>query len=150
MVLHTICELIYDKVTTMDKQNITGQIHNAMYQNIKNKGYATPVDVLMDIGVLSKKHYEDWRFGKVDFLERVCQANLRKLSDIMKEIRVYAAKNNLKPSWTCYHQWGKQKDRRLQFSKSKDEKIEQNYATHFVDVEMLERLKNPSETQPEE
>jgi hypothetical protein len=123
--------LIDDKVMPMDKQNITGLIHNAMYQNIKKKGYVAPVDVLMDIGVLSKKDYEDWRCGKVDFLERVCQANLRVLSGIMKEMRAYAAKNHLKPSWTCYHQWGKQKDRKLRFSKSKDEKIEHSYATHF-------------------
>lgn len=68
----------------MDKQNITGQIHNVMYQNIKKKGYATPVDVLMDIGVLSKKNYEEWRFGKVDFLERVCQANLRKFEPLQE------------------------------------------------------------------
>ena len=131
----------------MDKQNTKGQIHNAMYQNIKKKGYAAPVDVLMDIGVLSKKDYEDWRFGKVDFLERVCRANLSKLTDIMMEIRVYAVKNHLKPSWTCYHQWEKSKDNRLRFSKSKDESIEQNYATHFVDVEMVKCLKSPSKNQ---
>ena len=85
-------------VIPMDKHNITGQIHNAMYQNIKKKGYAAPVDVLMDIGVLSEKDYDDWRFGRVDFLERVCHVNLRVLSGIMKEMRAYAAKNNLKPS----------------------------------------------------
>src|SRR5690554_2469658 len=104
----------------MEKQNITGQIHNAMYQKIKKKGYAAPVDVLMDIGVLSKKDYDDWRFGKVDFLERVCQVNLRKLSGIMKEIRVYATKNNLTPSYSCYHQWGKDRTIMLRFSKSYD------------------------------
>lgn len=128
----------------MDKKNITGQIHNAMYQSIKKKGYVTLVDVLMDIGMLSKKNYEDWRFGRVDFLERVCRTNLRVLSGIMKEVRAYASKNQLKPSWSCYHQWGKNKDRRLRFSKSGDERIEQNYATHFVDVEMVERLNSPS------
>jgi hypothetical protein len=134
----------------MDKHNITGQIHNSMHQNIKKKGYVAPVDVLMDIGVLSKKDYEDWRFGKVDYLERVCRTNLRMLSDIMKKVRAYATKNQLKPSWTCYHQWGKNKDRRLRFSKSKDEKIEKHYATHFIDTDMVKRLKNMSESQPEE
>ena len=121
-----------------------------MYLNIKKKGYAAPVDVLMDIGVLSKKDYEDWRFGKIDFLEKVCKVNLRMLSAIMKEIRAYAVKNQLKPSWTCYHQWGKQKDGRLLFSKSRNEKIEENYATHYVDVQIVERLKVPSENQPKE
>ena len=40
------------------------------------RGYAAPVDVLMDIGVLSKQDYENWRFGKVPYLERVCKINL--------------------------------------------------------------------------
>lgn len=136
----------------MDKKNFTGQIHNAMYQSIKKKGYASPVDVLIDIGVLSKEDYERWRFGKVDFLERVCKVNLRLLSNIMKEIRAYASKNNLKASWTCYHQWGKNKEHKLRFSKSNNENIERNYATHFVDVNAIEELKhkNRSETEPEE
>ena len=82
----------------MDKQNIKGQIHNAMYQNIRKKGYVAPVDVLTDIGVLSEKDYEDWCFGRVVFLEKVCKANLRALSEIMKEMRAYAAENNLKLS----------------------------------------------------
>jgi len=130
-------------VMPMDKKNIKGQIHNAMYQNIRKKGYVSPIDVLTDIGVLSKQDYENWRFGKVAYLERVCRVNLRMLSGIMREIRAYAAKNNLKPSWTSYHQWGEHKDIRLRFSKSNDDKIEHSYATHFVDVKIVEMLKHP-------
>lgn len=125
----------------MDKHNIKGQIHNSMYQNIRKKGFVAPVEVLMDIGVLSKQDYENWRFGRVVFLEKVCKVNLHKLSGIMKEMRSYAAKNNLKPSWTFYHQWGKHKDRKLRFSKSNDEKIERSYATHFVEVKKIRELK---------
>ena len=44
----------------MDTRNLKGKIHNAMYRQIRQKGYATPVDVLMDIGVLEKQDYEDW------------------------------------------------------------------------------------------
>lgn len=128
----------------MNKKNIRGQIHNAMYQNIRKKGYVAPVDVLMDIGVLSKKDYENWRFGRVTFLERVCKGNLRQLSGIMKEMRAYAAQNNLKLSWTYYHRWGRNKSKRLRFSKSNNEKIERSYATHFVDIERTEQLKQAS------
>lgn len=134
----------------MDKQNIKGQIHNAMYQNIRKKGYVAPVDILTDIGILSNKDYEDWRFGRVVFLEKVCKVNLRALSEIMKEMRAYAAKNNLKPSWTHYHQWGRHKDRKLRFSKSNDEQIEHSYATHFVDVKIAEQLKYSPPEPPEE
>jgi hypothetical protein len=125
----------------MDKKNIRGQIHNAMYQSIRKQGWVAPVDVLMGIGVLSKADYENWRFGRVVFLEKVCAANLRQLSGIMHEMRAYAAKNGLKPSWTYYHQWGKGKKVKLRFSKSGDERIEAHYATHFIDQERIEELK---------
>ena len=128
----------------MDKKNLTGQVHNAMYQNIRKKGWVAPVDVLMEIGVLSKENYENWRFGRIPFLEKVCQVNLRLLSGIMHEIRAYAGKNGLKPSWTCYHQWGKNNKGKLRFSKTGDEKIERHYATHFVDTKRVAELKQPS------
>jgi len=105
-----------------------------MNKNIFEKGYAAPVDVLMDIGVLSKKDYEDWRAGRVPFLEKVCQANLSKLSNIMREIRTFAAKNNLKASWTFYRQYGKGNKQKLRFSKSGNETIEKAYATHYMDT----------------
>ena len=46
-----------------------------IYHQIQKRGYATTVDVLMDIGVLSKEDYKRWRFGKIDYLERVCKTN---------------------------------------------------------------------------
>ncbi len=118
-----------------DTKNMTGKIHNAMYRRIRQKGFVAPVEVLMDIGVLEQNDYENWRFGKVSFLEQVCHANLRQLSSIMREIRAYASKNDLKPSWTCYHQYGKNRKNRLRFSKSGDENFETAYATHYLDKE---------------
>ena len=103
-----------------------------MYKLIKEKGVASPVEVLMEIGVLTKEKYEDWRFGRTSYLERVCQINLSKLSTINHEIRDYARKNDLKPSWTDYRKWGKGNRIKLRFSKSGDERIEQLYATHYV------------------
>ena len=126
----------------MDTKNLRGQIHNAMYQELCKKGWVAPVDVLMGICVLRREHYENWRFGRgVPYLERACQANLRQLSVIMSEIMAYARKNDLKASWTCYHQWGKHKQNRLRFSKSGDEKVEYHYATHFVDKKRIAALK---------
>ena len=108
------------------------KVTSAMYALIKDKGFASPVDVLISAGVLSKTDYENWRNGRVDYLERVCNVNLRKLSLINHEIRVYANKHNLKPSWTDYRKWGKGENTRLRFSKSGDEQIERLYATHYI------------------
>lgn len=125
----------------MNNGEIIGKIHNSMYQQIKKDGVATPVQVLMDVGVLSKDDCERWRFGKVDYLERVCKVNLSKLSFIMKEVRAYARKNNLKPSLTFYKRWGlKGKSTiKLRFSKSGQEFIEQGYATHYISPQLVEK-----------
>jgi len=120
-----------------DKQ-LQAKIHSAVYTLIKEKGIAAPAEVLISIGALSKEDYERWRFGRVDYLERVCKINLRKLSFVNHEIRVYARKHDLKPSWSYYKRWGtnkkgnKGKTIKLRFSKSGDEGIEKQYATHYV------------------
>jgi len=120
-----------------DKE-LQAKVHSAMYNLIKAKGIAAPVDVLIIIGALSKDDHERWRFGKIDYLERVCKINLRKLSLVNHEIRAYARKHNLKPSWTFYKRWGdnkkgaKVKATKLRFSKSGDENIEKQYATHYI------------------
>ena len=124
-----------------------------MYQQCQHRGYAAPVDVLMDIGILPKQKYEDWRFGKVDYLERVCTANLNKLSSVLHQMRVYAKKADLKPSFCYYKRWGVKKKGGqgkkpvipLRFSKSGDPEIEKWYATHFVDTKQIAALKEQQE-----
>ena len=134
----------------MKDGNLNGKIHSSMYHQCQERGYATPVDVLMEIGALSKKKYEDWRFGRVTYLESVCTVNLRTLSTIMHQMRVYAKKTGLKPSFCYYKQWGtkkrdgqgKQKIIPLRFSKSGNPDVEKWYATHFVDVKRIQEIKD--------
>ena len=83
----------------MSESELIGKVHSAVYHQCQQRGYAAPVDVLIDVGVLPKQKYEDWRYGKVPYLEQVCTCNLKKLSFIMSQIRKYAAKSNLKPSF---------------------------------------------------
>lgn len=120
----------------MNNRELQKKVNSAMYTLIKEKGVASPVEVLLAMGVLSKEDHENWRRGRVSYLERVCQTNLSKLSTINHEIRVFARKNDLKASWSDYRQWSGKKGRghdiRLRFSKSGAESIERAYATHYV------------------
>ena len=133
----------------MNNGELTAKVRSAVYLQCRNRGFAAPVDVLMEVGYLSKQDYENWRYGRVDYLERVCKANLSKLSLVMREIRSYAAKAGLKPSFCYYKRWGTKKKNGqgrktvipLRFSKSGDAEIEQRYATHFVDVKRTAQLK---------
>ena len=122
-----------------------------MYHQCRDRGYATAVDVLMDIVVLKKENYENWRHGRIPYLERVCEINLSKLSTVRHEMRVYARKAKLKPSFCYYKQWavkkrggqGKKPVIPLKFSKFGKEEIEKQYSTHFVDSSRIAELKNP-------
>ncbi len=99
---------------------------------------------------------EDWRFGRIPFLEGVCNANLRKLSFIMHQVRVYAQEVGLKASFCYYKQWGLKNANGqgykpvlpLRFSKSGVPNIEKWYATHFVDANRVVALKASSQEQP--
>ena len=128
----------------MNNGEIIGKVHNSMYQQIKKSGMATPVQVIIDLGYLSQTDYDRWRFGKdVDYLERVCKVNMYKLSFIMKQVRAYARKNDLKPSWTFYKQYGRKgkKPIKLRFSKYGDEGVEKGYATHYVSAKRMAEIR---------
>ena len=139
----------------MNNEELMGKVHASMYQQCQKRGYAAPVDVLMDIGVLPRKKYEDWRYGRVPFLEGVCNVNLHKLSFIMHQMRVYAQKTGLKPSLCYYRKGGRKKQTGqghkpvtpLRFSKSGAPEIEKWYATHFVDTKQAAALKAASQEQ---
>ena len=124
----------------MTDGELIGKVHSAMCHQCQSRGYAAPVDVLIDIGVLPKQKYEDWRFGRVPYLVGVFPLNLRKISFIIHPLRVYAEKSGLKPSFCYYKQWGVKKKNGqghkpvipLRFSKSGDSAIERWYAIHTV------------------
>lgn len=91
----------------MNNQQLIKKVNEVAENQRQQRGYIAPVDVLMEIGVLTKQNYEAWRFGKVSYLEKVCTCNLNKLTKILKQIYKYAQKNALKPSVSRYRLWGK-------------------------------------------
>jgi hypothetical protein len=134
----------------MNDKELRDKVYSAMYTLIKDKGFASPVDVLTAIGVLSKADCENWRFGRVDCLERVCKTNLKKLSAINREIRAYAKRHDMKASWTDYRSRGKGGNIRLRFSKSGDETMERLYATHYVGRAKVDEAVRRKENKKEE
>ena len=140
----------------MTDKELIGKVHSSVYHQCQTRGYAAPVDVLMDIGVLTKAKYEDWRFGRVPYLEMVCEINLRKLSFILGQIKSYAARNGYKASFTYYKQWGTKKKQGakqtipLKFSKSGSPEIERAYATHYVDEKAVAKMKAEADTKTTE
>jgi hypothetical protein len=105
---------------------------------LAKRRFVTAIDVLVGVGWLEPRSVEEWRQGRVDYLERATIASLGKISSAMQCFRRWAQARGLKPSETAYV--ARTRDRRpLQFSKSGDSAIERAYRTHWVSPELSER-----------
>ena len=91
-----------------------------------------PVDVLVGMGLLTSECLEDWRRGRVPFLERQILGNLTRLSRLLRILRMHAHDLNLVPTVVEYRRWGKGPKQRLRFTKTGDPRLEEAYARHFV------------------
>jgi len=92
----------------------------------------TPVDVLIGMGLLEPERLEDWRFGRVPYLEKVVRCNLTRLSRVLRILRFHANDLNLVPSTAAYMRWGKGSKQRLRFTKTSNRGLEEAYSRHFV------------------
>lgn len=122
------------KITTRTykKDKYYKKITGAVHEVLKDDLVVTPVDVFIKLGNLTKEAYEDWRFGRVPYLEKVISCNLSKASRILCILQLHARDRGLKPSQTVYKKWGKGKKILLRFSKSGSSVLEKAYSTRYV------------------
>lgn len=125
----------------MNRTESKNKIEKISNRLIADKGFICSIDILCELEILSKGQINDWRFGKISYLEKVCSKNLGALTFINRTIKEIAKDKNLKPSWTAYNKFGKGAKSRLIFSKTKDDNIENAYATHYIDTERIKELK---------
>lgn len=125
----------------MNNVDLEKEIKRLVHLNRYEKGNVCAVDLILQLDYLTKKDYEDWRLGRIEYLEKVCKANLSKPTLINKLIKKYSTELNLKSSWRGYNQFGKGVKRRLKFSKSGEKTIEDRYATHYIDNNRINELK---------
>ena len=119
-------------VGTYREDPLYPRIVRAVEVILENSKVVAPVDVLVGMGLLTEKHLEDWRRGRVPYLEQVIGCNLMRLSRLLRILRLHAHDLNLKPSWTAYMRCGKGPKQRLRVTKTGDRRLEEAYATHFV------------------
>ena len=106
---------------------------------LSRQQYVSAIDVLCGMGLLLPMHVDSWRKGRVDYLERVIQGNLHKISSSMEIFRRWARDKGLKPSETGYVRRARSGIIPLQFSKSGDPAIEKSYSTHYISPALSER-----------
>ena len=120
----------------MSVNSVENRAISAAFCALKDHHYVSSIDVLLGMEILSSKDLEDWRFGRIPYLEKGVHSNLRKISVAMKAFRVWSQNQGLYPSETVYRKWGKGFKHDLRFSKSGDPKIEQAYRTHYISTKL--------------
>ncbi|MFD1067764.1 hypothetical protein [Oceanobacillus locisalsi] len=91
----------------MNRQQLEKNIYKYATEVLTEKGYVSPIDILLKMNKLSKKQVEDWRFKRIPYLEKVIHFNLGKLNYFLQTFKKYGKENQLKPSQTVYKSWGK-------------------------------------------
>ena len=118
-------------VTTYRKDKYYLRVVRAVAKVLTKSDVVAPVDVLIEMGNLTKKNHDAWRRGKVPYLERVFEGNLSKANRILGIIGFHAHDLNMVQNITQYYQKVKGKKHQLRFSKSGNKKIEEAYSKHY-------------------
>ncbi|HYZ99863.1 MAG TPA: hypothetical protein VE575_13980, partial [Acidimicrobiales bacterium] len=120
-----------------NRSKLDRRVVQAVEAALAEQQFVSPIDMLQALGWLPPSSVDRWRQGRVDYLERVVDANLSKISAAMATFRRWARDRDLQPSETAYV--ARTRDRRpLRFSKSGQAAIERAYRTHWVSRELSE------------
>jgi len=135
------------------KESIEQRVISTAEAFLKSQSYVTPIEVLMGIGFLQYAHVNDWRKGKIPYVEDKIQANQNKINEAM----------------TCFQKWGQQKRlasaqaaqflrtkgprTELQFSESGAPNVEEFYKTYYISPHLsdkeIDKIKEKLEKAPQ-
>ena len=89
-------------IATCQEDPVFARIARAVDDVLDRGTVVAPVDVLIGMGLLTREQLQDWRRGRVPYLERLINCDLARLSRLLRILRFHAHNLNLKPSWTAY------------------------------------------------
>jgi hypothetical protein len=121
-----------------NRAKFADRVGRAAQAALAEKGYVSPIDVFIGMGWLDAAGVERWRRGQIDCLERVVQANLKRISTAMKLFRAWAAGKGLYASATSYVSRRPGRPT-LRFSRSGSPHIEAAYRSHWVSAKPSEK-----------
>jgi hypothetical protein len=122
-----------------NKKALEQRVVRAAEAALAHHEYVSSIDVFTGMGLLTPANVAAWRKGRVDFLERVIQGNLKKISLSMATFRRWARGKDLRPSETGYVRRTRGAAVDLRFSKSGNPGIEKAYRTHYVSPTLSQR-----------
>jgi len=135
-----------------NKVPLADRVTRAAEAALAAQHFVSPIDIFLGMGWLDQQTVERWRRGQIDFLERVVQSNLPRITEAMKLFRSWARAKGLYASQTAYVARKAQR-RELRFSRSGNPSIETAYRTHWISPKLSEkkreRLEEKASSAPE-
>ena len=122
-------------LTNYQQDRYYARIVKATEDLLREKGFVAPIELFIRMDLLSPASVENWRRGRIPYLERAIQCNLSKASRILRILRMHAHDLDLKPVPTVYKRWTRGPRTLLHFSKTGDPAVEEAYARHFLSPE---------------
>lgn len=95
------------------------------------------LDVLTGLGWLPGHRIDEWRQGRLAYLEQSLTARPERLSIVLAALRRWAESQGLRPNETPYLSATRER-RPLRFSDSGDEATERAYRTHWISPDLSE------------
>lgn len=108
------------------------RVVRAVSEILERSRTIAPIEVFVHMHLLTREGIEDWRRGRVQYLERVIQCNLAKASRILRLLRFHVHDLNCTPSLNLYGRKARGKRIQLRFTKTGEPKLEEAYSRHFI------------------
>ena len=118
-------------ISTYRKDKYYPRVVQAVARILIRSDVVAPVEVLLEMGNLSKKNHDAWLAGHVPYLERVFEGSLSKANRILRIIGFHAHDLSMIPMQVKYRQTGSRTSRELTFSKSGVKRVEEAYSRHY-------------------
>ncbi len=122
-------------------KNLMARVERAVAALLERDGHVTYPAFLCELGVLTRKDLENWRAGRVPYLEKVVRTNLTRLARIQTAVRRLARAKNWKRTIT-----GPKRGRR--YSKSGHPFVEEEYAAYYRPIQARPPAAHPPAEPP--
>jgi hypothetical protein len=112
---------------------------------LASQKYVSAVDVLVLMGLIAPTHAENWRKGRIDYLEQFIQANPNKVARALATLHRWAKERGLTPSEARYVVEGRAGTRELRFTATGDPEAERAYRIQYISPDLPESKKKKIE-----
>ena len=121
------------------RDNIRERAITAAEGALEQQHFVGPIDVLVRMRLLEMVHVEEWKKGRIDFLESTIQANPKKISKALSVFEEWALEKGLVPKETQALRTARGGNVALQFTQNGDPEAERFFRTQYFSPNLPER-----------